>query len=174
MLAGLELPSTRMLLSQQAQLVRLDEQRAVVRVAGNWMAMVQSRLPLLQQALTKALGGNRQLVLEGGEGPVVPPAAVPPAAVAAPPAPKPQLPVVQPPVVPPQAAAQAAAPVAPPPAPLPPATAMPPAPAEPQAQPVAPPQQPLAIDEKAKRLAEFFNGEVIDFEEPIEESSNAA
>jgi DNA polymerase-3 subunit gamma/tau len=67
-LAGLELPSTRMLLSQQAQLVRLDEQRAVVRVAGNWMAMVQSRLPLLQKAMDRALGGQRQLVLEGGEG----------------------------------------------------------------------------------------------------------
>ncbi|MDP4946831.1 MAG: DNA polymerase III subunit gamma/tau, partial [Cyanobium sp. MAG_102] len=47
-LAGLELPSTRMLLSQQARLVRLDERRAVVQVAGNWMAMVQSRLPLLE------------------------------------------------------------------------------------------------------------------------------
>ena len=67
-LAGLELPSTRMLLSQQAQLVRLDDQRAVVRVAGNWMAMVQSRLPLLQNAMVRALGGQRQLVLEGGEG----------------------------------------------------------------------------------------------------------
>jgi DNA polymerase-3 subunit gamma/tau len=79
-LAGLELPSTRMLLSQQAQLVRLDDQRAVVRVAGNWMAMVQSRLPLLQKAMDRALGGQRQLVLEGGEGmgsQRVPPAAPP-------------------------------------------------------------------------------------------------
>ena len=156
-LAGLELPSTRMLLSQQAQLVRLDEQRAVVRVAGNWMAMVQSRLPLLQQALTKALGGNRQLVLEGGEGPVVPAAPTP-----APAAPRPQLPVMQPPV-----------PAAPPTAP--PTQPPQPQPQQPQpAQPVTPPQQPLAIDEKAKRLAEFFNGEVIDFDGPIDDSSNAA
>ncbi len=36
-LGSLELPSTRMLLSQQAQLVRLDANRAVVQVAGNWM-----------------------------------------------------------------------------------------------------------------------------------------
>ena len=41
-LGSLELPSTRMLLSQQAQLVRLDANRAVVQVAGNWMGMVQS------------------------------------------------------------------------------------------------------------------------------------
>ena len=34
-LGSLELPSTRMLLSQQAQLVRLDANRAVVQVAGN-------------------------------------------------------------------------------------------------------------------------------------------
>jgi len=187
-LAGLELPSTRMLLSQQAQLVRLDEHRAVVRVAGNWMAMVQSRLPLLQQAFTKALGGNRQLVLEGGEGPVVPAVPAPGAA------PKPQLPVVQPPPAPaaPHAAAPAvgapaspqppaptisrpapaAAPVEAPPAATPSAASTP-APAIPQALP-AQPQPSLALDEKAKRLAEFFNGEVIEFDGLIEDSSNAA
>jgi DNA polymerase-3 subunit gamma/tau len=66
-LASLELPSTRMLLSQQAQLLRLDERRAVVRVAGTWMAMVQSRLPLLEKAVASALGSPRQLTLEAGE-----------------------------------------------------------------------------------------------------------
>lgn len=164
-LAGLELPSTRMLLSQQAQLVRLDEHRAVVRVAGNWMAMVQSRLPLLQQAFTKALGGNRQLVLEGGEGPVVPAATAPAAA------PQPQLPVVVQP--PPAPAAAAPATVAPPQPPAP--TISRPAPAAPATAPAPGPTQPnLAIDEKARRLAEFFNGEVIDFDGPIDDSSNAA
>ncbi|MEI7664579.1 MAG: DNA polymerase III subunit gamma/tau, partial [Synechococcaceae cyanobacterium ELA263] len=64
-LAGLELPSTRMLLSQQAQLVRLDDHRAVVRVAGTWMAMVQSRVSLLEAAVARALGSPRQLLLEG-------------------------------------------------------------------------------------------------------------
>jgi DNA polymerase-3 subunit gamma/tau len=57
-----------MLLSQQAQLVRLDSQRAVVRVAGTWMAMVQSRLPLLEKALAGALGSGRSVQLEAGEG----------------------------------------------------------------------------------------------------------
>jgi DNA polymerase-3 subunit gamma/tau len=66
-LAGLELPSTRMLLSQQAHLHRLDDRRAVVRVAGNWIAMVQSRLPLLETAMTRALGGARQITLEAGD-----------------------------------------------------------------------------------------------------------
>ncbi|MFL0789372.1 MAG: DNA polymerase III subunit gamma/tau [Prochlorococcus sp.] len=64
-LGSLELPSTRMLLSQQAQLVRLDNSRAVVQVAGNWMGMVQSRASLLEQAIATALGGPRQLILEG-------------------------------------------------------------------------------------------------------------
>ena len=53
-----------MLLSQQGQLVRLDINRAVVQVAGNWMGMVQSPAALLEQAMVKALGGQRQLVLE--------------------------------------------------------------------------------------------------------------
>ena len=66
-LAGLELPSTRMLLSQQATLHRLDERRAVVRVAGNWIAMVQSRLPLLERAMAKTLGSSRQVTLEASE-----------------------------------------------------------------------------------------------------------
>ena len=65
-LASLELPSTRMLLSQQGELVRLDRSKAVVRVAPNWVAMVQSRLPLLEQATTKALGETRQVIIETG------------------------------------------------------------------------------------------------------------
>lgn len=66
-LAALELPSTRMLLSQQAHLARLDERLAVVRVAGNWISMVQTRLPLLETAVARALGSPRQVTLEAGE-----------------------------------------------------------------------------------------------------------
>ena len=88
-LAGLELPSTRMLLSQQAQLVRLDDHRAVVRVAGTWMAMVQSRISLLEGAVARALGSPRQLLLEGasearaGATALAPPMPTRPAPVAA-------------------------------------------------------------------------------------------
>ena len=77
-LGSLELPSTRMLLSQQAQLVRLDANRAVVQVAGNWMGMVQSRASLLEQAVAKALGGSRQLVLEASNSAMPPPLATAP------------------------------------------------------------------------------------------------
>jgi DNA polymerase-3 subunit gamma/tau len=159
-LARLELPSTRMLLSQQAQLVRLDSQRAVVRVAGTWMAMVQSRLPLLEKALAGALGSGRQLVLEaGGE------AKSPPAAVKTPPSPAAPPTSVRAPLSPPAqqdpAAVQAPARKEPPSAT--------PAPAAPV--PGAPPAIPSPLEEKAKRLAEFFNGEVIedDVTEPLAE-----
>ncbi len=118
-LASLELPSTRMLLTQQGELVRLDNQRAVVRVAPNWAGMVQSRLPLLEQAAAKVLGQPRQVVLETGEpsqqkqppqpaapapvaSPEAPPANPKPAAVA--PTPPPEAPATTP-AAPPTAAA---------------------------------------------------------------------
>ncbi len=167
-LAGLELPSTRMLLSQQAQLARLDDRRAVVRVAGTWMAMVQSRLPLLEKAVASALGSPRQVTLEAsGEGtgpgqaasrqPVPQP---PPAPVASPPPPMavatPPLPARSEPVVRPQAPAPAApVPPGPPAAPAP-TNALPSGEAEPPA-----PRPTSALDVQAKRLADFFNGEVI-------------
>ena len=134
-LAGLELPSTRMLLSQQARLVRLDERRAVVQVAGNWMAMVQSRLPLLEAAVTKALGSPRQLTLEGGGE----------SSAAT--------------VTPPSAATPRPAPPPPTPAPTPAATA----------PPLAAP-----LDDKARRLAEFFNGEVVELDGPLDELTGDA
>jgi DNA polymerase III subunit gamma/tau len=134
-LAGLELPSTRMLLSQQARLVRLDERRAVVQVAGNWMAMVQSRLPLLEAAVTKALGSPRQLTLEGGGE----------SSAAT--------------VTPPSAATPRPAPAPPTPAPTPAATA----------PPLAAP-----LDDKARRLAEFFNGEIVELDGPLDELTGDA
>jgi len=176
-LASLALPSTRMLLSQQAQLVRLDDRRAVVRVAGNWMAMVQSRLPLLEQAITTTLGQPRQLVLEGGgEAPVVPTqntapslpvAAAPPEAVpaAAPtPARTHQAPATQAATQAPAPASRAplsAAPVSATPASATPASAAP----EPAVQ--APFQ--AQIDQKAQRLADFFNGDVVELDSPIDD-----
>ena len=158
-LAGLELPSTRMLLSQQAQLVRLDERRAVVTVAGNWMAMVQSRLPLLEKAMASALGSPRQLVLEGGgEMPPQPPKATVPA-----PAPPSSAPA--------QAPAQAHAPAPTPIASGAPASAPPQREATHQVQAAprdaGPPPMAAPLDEKAKRLADFFNGEVIEMDGPI-------
>ena len=162
-LGSLELPSTRMLLSQQGRLVRLDANRAVVQVAGNWMGMVQSRAALLEQAMAKALGGSRQLVLEAS--------GTAAAAVATPlPTPKPA-PVVQPPPAP-----VMAAPMTKPPEPTATtqtATAPSAAPQLPQpavsapqlsdpGKPPAKPSEPTGLDRQAKNLADFFNGQVLD------------
>ena len=175
-LGSLELPSTRMLLSQQAQLVRLDANRAVVQVAGNWMGMVQSRASLLEQAVGKALGGSRQLIIEASTG-VMPPPAAPPAPVVQPtptaPAPleteRPQLPTTA--VVP--AVVDAPKPITPlatnqlapshqsPPEPVQTqlsSAGMPPAPAQNPAN-TSPPS---GLDRQAKNLADFFNGQVLD------------
>jgi DNA polymerase-3 subunit gamma/tau len=177
-LGSLELPSTRMLLSQQAQLVRLDANRAVVQVAGNWMGMVQSRSSLLEQAVAKALGGSRQLIIEASTGVVATPSAPPaPVVQATPTAPAPveteslQLPTTA--VV----SAVVDAPTTPQPTPL---AANPLAPSQPtqpepvQIQPsssVIPPASaqnpanastPSGLDRQAKNLADFFNGQVLD------------
>ena len=166
-LSGLELPSTRMLLSQQAQLVRLDANRAVVRVAGTWMAMVQSRLPLLENALTKALGSPRQLVLESGGDPSsrVTPPAPPPTARPAPVA------IAQPEQAPTPSTAVAPIPAAP----SPPPHQAPSSPANHQPRPAQPsamlqPSGPINdLDAKAKRLADFFNGEVVSIEGSLDD-----
>ena len=168
-LASLELPSTRMLLSQQAQLVRLDPHRAVVQVAGNWMGMVQSRASLLEQAIKRSIGGNRQLVLEnhGGAAPMAstPSAAATPQSTPSTPItdPTPSLPT---PLQPTQSQPKPAAPspvaaptliseeVSKPGSPSMGSPTPPPPPAE-----VNPPS---IMDEKVKRFADFFNGQVLD------------
>ena len=162
-LGSLELPSTRMLLSQQAQLVRLDANRAVVQVAGNWMGMVQSRASLLEQAVATALGGSRQLVLEASNNamppplataPITTPSITPPAAVE-PPAPTP---------TPAPTSAPIAAPAATPaPAPELPRTQAKPAPAPPETS--TQPNPPSGLDRQARNLADFFNGQVLDVDE---------
>ena len=163
-LASLELPSTRMLLSQQAQLVRLDPHRAVVQVAGNWMGMVQSRASLLEQAIKRSIGGNRQLVLENHGG-AAPMASTPSAAAT--PQSTPSTPITDPtPSLPTPSQPKPAAPSP---------VAAPTLISEEVSKPGSPsmgsptPPPPAAdvnpksiIDEKVKRFADFFNGQVLD------------
>ena len=175
-LASLELPSTRMLLSQQAQLVRLDPHRAVVQVAGNWMGMVQSRASLLEQAIKRSIGGNRQLVLEnhGGAAPMASTPAAAPAPQSTPstpstdptpslptssqPKPAPPSPVVIPDVQTPPITPVAAPTTSSNPASSPPASSKPPSVVSAEMSP------PSIMDEKVKRFADFFNGQIVDVE----------
>ena len=155
-LAGLELPSTRMLLSQQARLVHIDNHRAVVQVAGNWMGMVQSRVALLEQAIARAMGGSRQLVLEnhGGAAPM----AAMPASPAPAPAPAPSIPT---PATAPSSPSPTSTPT---PTPGPDRGAQLPPRPQPDPPAAAPPplSEPLLMDDKVKRFADFFNGQVLD------------
>jgi DNA polymerase-3 subunit gamma/tau len=162
-LASLELPSTRMLLSQQAQLVRLDPHRAVVQVAGNWMGMVQSRASLLEQAIKRSIGGNRQLVLEnhGGAAPMAstPSAAATPQSTPSTPItdPTPSLPTPSQPK--PAAPSPVAAPTL-----ISEEVSKPGSPSmgSPTPPPPAEVNPPSIMDEKVKRFADFFNGQVLD------------
>jgi DNA polymerase-3 subunit gamma/tau len=151
-----------MLLSQQARLVRLDERRAVVQVAGNWMAMVQSRLPLLEAAVAKALGSPRQLTLEGGGESAAPTGGAPSATTTSA-------------TTTSAAATSAATPRPKPPTPPPPTPAPLPNPAAdpPAAAAIAPPLT-APLDDKARRLAEFFNGEVVELDGPLDELTGDA
>ena len=174
-LGSLELPSTRMLLSQQAQLVRLDANRAVVQVAGNWMGMVQSRASLLEQAVAKALGGSRQLVLEASNSAMPPPLATAPVtppsiapATATTPvatAPVATAPAAVEPPTPAPSATPASAPV---PAPELPLTQAKPLDTNPTAAPAESspqPSPPSGLDRQARNLADFFNGQVLDVDD---------
>jgi DNA polymerase-3 subunit gamma/tau len=186
-----------MLLSQQGELVRLDGQRAVVRVAPNWVAMVQSRLPLLEQAAERALGQHRQVVLETGTATIHQADAKQPPAAAKP---NPAT-TIAPTTTSPQSSSQtAAAPASPAGTLATPMAASPtpaPAPAAPQpgtmltAPPAAstetsnptnttpasigqliPHQTSNGLQVQAQRLAEFFNGEVISAEDEEQTDMN--
>ncbi|QNI75081.1 DNA polymerase III subunit gamma/tau [Synechococcus sp. MVIR-18-1] len=170
-LASLELPSTRMLLSQQAQLVRLDPHRAVVQVAGNWMGMVQSRASLLEQAIKRSIGGNRQLVLEnhGGAAPMASTPAAAPAPKSTPSTPStdptPSLPTSSQPKPAPPSPVVIADVQTPPITPVAaPTTSSNPASSKPPSVVSAEVSPPSIMDEKVKRFADFFNGQILDVE----------
>ena len=147
-----------MLLSQQAELVRLDNHRAVVQVAGNWMGMVQSRVALLEQAIARAVGGSRQLVLESHGG-AAPMAAMP--APSTPPPPPAPTPTPAPAPAPATAVTTSEAQLPPRPVAATPNPTPAPAP-KPDPDPVpVQRQEPSVLDDKAKRLADFFNGQVL-------------
>ncbi|MCE2838312.1 MAG: DNA polymerase III subunit gamma/tau [Cyanobium sp. 49614_E6] len=178
-LAGLELPSTRMLLSQQATLHRLDERRAVVRVAANWLTMVDSRKSLLEKAMLLALGSARQVTLEPSDHPPANLAAVGPPASPLPLAP-PTVAVVPQQINSHQPLAAHAIPAAtassepqsrvePKRQPPSPPSPLPPPPPQQQAATSAPQASAPAIlgrlETSTRLLADFFQGEVIESSE---------
>ncbi len=57
-LAKLELPSTRMLLSQQAELISIESNTVIIGLAPNWENMIKSRTVVIEDAVKKIFGEN--------------------------------------------------------------------------------------------------------------------
>ncbi len=59
----LELPSTKMLLSQQAILIKLNSDSAEIAISEKWINMIQSRKNLIEDAFYKARGSSTKVIL---------------------------------------------------------------------------------------------------------------
>ena len=59
----LELPSTKMLLSQQAKLINLNSDSAEIAISEKWISMIQSRKNLIEDAFYKARGSSTKVLL---------------------------------------------------------------------------------------------------------------
>ena len=57
-LSKLELPSTRMLLSQQAELICIKDNYVEIALAPNWENMIKSRKTIIEDAVKKVFGDN--------------------------------------------------------------------------------------------------------------------
>ena len=63
-IAMLELPSTKMLLSQQAKLISLNSNSAEIAISQKWINMIQSRKNLIEDAFYKARGESTKVILK--------------------------------------------------------------------------------------------------------------
>tara|TARA_Y100001968_G_scaffold133447_1_gene121714 strand:+ start:18 stop:1196 length:1179 start_codon:yes stop_codon:yes gene_type:complete len=61
-IAMLELPSTKMLLSQQAKLINLNSDSAEIEISGKWINMIQIRKNLIEDAFYKARGVSTKVI----------------------------------------------------------------------------------------------------------------
>ena len=62
-IAMLELPSTKMLLSQQAKLININSDSAEIAISEKWINMIQSRKNLIEDAFYKARGCKTKIIL---------------------------------------------------------------------------------------------------------------
>ncbi len=60
-LSKLELPSTRMLLSQQAELANIDSNEVSIALSPNWENMIKSRKVIIENAIKKVFGDKVKL-----------------------------------------------------------------------------------------------------------------
>ena len=62
-IAMLELPSTKMLLSQQAKLINLNSDSAEIAISEKWINMIESRKILLKMLFIKREGSSTKVLL---------------------------------------------------------------------------------------------------------------
>tara|TARA_Y100001968_G_scaffold297737_1_gene307075 strand:- start:525 stop:1706 length:1182 start_codon:yes stop_codon:yes gene_type:complete len=62
-IAMLELPSTKMLLTQQAKLTNLNSNSAEITISEKWINMIQSRKNIIEDAFYKAIGSSIKVTL---------------------------------------------------------------------------------------------------------------
>ncbi len=60
-LSKLELPSTKMLLSQQAELASIDSNEVLIALSPNWENMIKSRKVIIENAIKKVFGDKMKL-----------------------------------------------------------------------------------------------------------------
>ena len=60
-LSKLELPSTKMLLSQQAELISFDSHEVVIALSPNWETMIKSRKVIIEDSVKKIFGDEIKL-----------------------------------------------------------------------------------------------------------------
>ncbi|MDC3171029.1 DNA polymerase III subunit gamma/tau [Prochlorococcus sp. AH-716-E13] len=60
-LSKLELPSTKMLLSQQAELASIDSNEVLIALSPNWENMIKSRKVIIENAIKKVFGDKVKL-----------------------------------------------------------------------------------------------------------------
>ena len=60
-LSKIELPSTRMLLSQQAELESFDSEKIIISLSPNWENMIKSRKVIIENTLKKIFGDQIML-----------------------------------------------------------------------------------------------------------------
>jgi len=62
-LTRINLPSTKMLLSQQAKLISISSRKVEIDIASNWVGMIESRKKIIEKAIYEALGDHREVIL---------------------------------------------------------------------------------------------------------------
>ena len=60
-LSKIELPSTRMLLSQQAKLINFDNNSIEIGLSPNWEKMIKSRTPIIENTVKKIFGDQMKI-----------------------------------------------------------------------------------------------------------------